>query len=74
MSAIQFLQWIASYAIQAALVIGVAAGLERWSSASTTKTRVWTAGVVSLLGVLAVGLLLPLDDGVLGNGSGSGRS
>ncbi|QDV76082.1 M56 family metallopeptidase [Botrimarina mediterranea] len=59
MSAIQFLQWIASYAIQSALVIGVAAGLERWSSASTTKTRVWTACFVSLLGLLAVGLLLP---------------
>lgn len=59
MSAIQFLQWIASYAIQAALVIGVAAGLERWSSASTTKSRVWTACFVSLLGLLAAGLLLP---------------
>jgi bla regulator protein blaR1 len=59
MTATQFLQWIASYSLQSALVIGVAAGLERWSSASTTKTRVWTACFVSLLGLLAVGLLLP---------------
>jgi bla regulator protein BlaR1 len=55
----QFLQWFSSYAFQSALVIGVAAGLDRWSSASTAKTRVWMACFVSLLGLLAVGLLLP---------------
>lgn len=59
MTATQFLQWFSSYAFQSALVIGVAAGLDRWSSASTAKTRVWTACFVSLLGLLAVGLLLP---------------
>ncbi len=59
MTAPQFLQWFASYSLQAAMVIGFAVGLDRWSAAATTKSRVWTACFLSLLGLLAAGLLLP---------------
>ncbi|TWT98160.1 Regulatory protein BlaR1 [Botrimarina colliarenosi] len=55
----QWTQWLLSYALQASLVIGVAAALDRWTHAATAKSRLWTGCFVSLLGLLAVGLLAP---------------
>jgi beta-lactamase regulating signal transducer with metallopeptidase domain len=60
MTPAEWLQFLLSYSVQAALVIGVAFGLDQWSHrASTAQSRVWTACYVTLLGVLAAGLLLP---------------
>lgn len=60
MTPADWLQFLLSYAVQAALVIGVAFGLDRWAHrAATIQSRVWTACYVSLLGILVTGLLLP---------------
>ncbi len=59
MNSLQWLQFMLSYFLQASLVIGVAWALERWTHAAEAKTRIWTGCFVSLLGLLAAGLLLP---------------
>lgn len=59
MNSLQWLQFILSYFIQVSLVVAAAMALERWTHSATIKTRIWTVCFVSLLGLLAVGLLLP---------------
>lgn len=59
MNSIHWFQFILSYALQVSLVIGITWGLERWTQVSRGKNRLWTACYVSLLGLFAVGLLLP---------------
>ncbi len=59
MNAFQWFELLVSLGLQVSLVIGVAWILERWTCAARTKTRIWTACAVSLLGLVAAGLLLP---------------
>ena len=60
MTPVEWLQFLLSYSVQAATIIGVAYGLDHWAHrASTVQSRVWTACYVTLLGVLTAGLLLP---------------
>ncbi|TWT76156.1 BlaR1 peptidase M56 [Posidoniimonas polymericola] len=59
MNSLQWLQVLLSLSLQATLVIGVAWGMERWTDAAVTKSRVWNACFVSLLLLLAMGVLLP---------------
>ena len=59
MNALQWFEFITSYAIQVVLVVAIAAALDRWTSSPSVKARLWNACFVSLLGMVAIGLLLP---------------
>ncbi len=59
MNALQWFQFLLSYLLQATLVIALAWLLEHRTRAAVTKTRIWAGCFVSLLGLLAAGLLLP---------------
>ncbi|MCA9242090.1 MAG: M56 family metallopeptidase, partial [Planctomycetales bacterium] len=59
MNSLQWFQVIVSFALQATLVIGLAWGVERWTTCAVAKARVWSACFVSLLLLLAMGVLLP---------------
>lgn len=59
MNGLQWFQVIVSFALQATLVIGVAWGVERWTVCAAAKARIWSACFVSLIMLLAMGVLLP---------------
>ncbi len=59
MNALEWFEFIASYAIQVIFVIAIAAALDRWTTAATVKARVWNSCFLSLLVMIAIGLLLP---------------
>lgn len=59
MNGLQWFQVLTSFAVQATLIIGIAWGVERWTRCAVAKARVWTACFVSLLLLLAMGVLLP---------------
>lgn len=59
MNGLQWFQVLISFAVQATLVIGIAWGVERWTRSAVAKARIWTACFVSLLLLLAMGVLLP---------------
>ncbi|QDU57234.1 M56 family metallopeptidase [Aeoliella mucimassa] len=59
MNGLQWFQVILSLVIQLTIVLGLAWGLERWTSSVLVKARVWSACFVSLLLMLMIGLLLP---------------
>ncbi len=55
----EWLQLLLSYGVQATLVISITWLLDLWSHSSQMKSRIWTACFLSLIGLLAAGLLLP---------------
>jgi beta-lactamase regulating signal transducer with metallopeptidase domain len=59
MNALEWFEFIASYGIQVVFVIAIAAGLDRWTTSASVKARIWNTCFVSLLGMVAIGLLLP---------------
>ncbi|MCA9263392.1 MAG: M56 family metallopeptidase [Planctomycetales bacterium] len=59
MSTLQWLQFLVSYVVQATLVIGLAWWLECRTVCVTTKSRIWSACYVSVISLLATGLVLP---------------
>ncbi len=59
MNALQWFEFIASYAIQVVLVVAIAATLDRWTTSPSVKARLWNTCFLSLLGMIAIGLLLP---------------
>ena len=59
MSALQWFEFIASCAIQVVLVVTIAATLDRWTVSPSVKARLWNTCFLSLLGMMAIGLLLP---------------
>lgn len=59
MNSLEWLQFILSYLVQVSLVIAFAMGLERWSTASRLKARIWTVCYVSILMLFLTGIVLP---------------
>ena len=59
MSSLHWFQIIVSLAVHATAITLVACAVERRCRSSHVKARVWTCYYVSLLGLLAAGLLLP---------------
>lgn len=59
MNSLEWLQFILSYLLQVSLVIALAMGLERWSTASRLKARIWTICYVSILMLFLTGIVLP---------------
>lgn len=59
MNTLQWFQVLVSFGLQVTLVIGIAWGVEHWTSCAVAKARIWTACFVSLLLLVAMGLLLP---------------
>ena len=59
MNALQWFELLVSCTIQAVVVIAAAGMLERRTSDATTKTRIWAACFVSLVGLAVSGLVMP---------------
>lgn len=62
MNGLQWFQVMISFAVQATLVLSIAWAVERRTACATAKARVWTACYLSVLLLLAMGVLLPRLD------------